>query len=237
MRIAICDDEPVMINNCRNMIDEIMEEYGFIGEFRSFHSGGDLLVNMKTTPLPFDLYILDIKMGPVDGIEVARHIRSTNLDAIIIFLTSYQERMPEAFDVQAFHYLLKPVSKEKLKSVFKKVFQYMEDKKILYYFKLGKNLYSVPYRHIYYFESDKRKIKIMTANDDYYYYDTISNIQKILGESTFTRTHVAYFINMEYVRSFDGKAVTLENGVHIPVSKRYVDSFNRNFMKFVNRRI
>jgi DNA-binding LytR/AlgR family response regulator len=208
MLIAICDDEQVILKDITIMVDEIMDEYGCVGEIRKFNN----------------------------GIEVAKRIRDFDKEAVIIFLTSYQEWMPEAFDVQAFNYLLKPIDRKKLEEVFKKIFNYLSDRKVIFYFKQGNKLYSIPYKNIYYFESDKRKIKIVTDKGEYYYYDTISNIQKIVGEELFTRTHVSYFINMDYIRNFDGKDVILENGISIPVSKKFVELFNISFMKYLKKR-
>lgn len=237
MRIAICDDESVILNDIMLMVDEIIEEYGYIGEVYSFNSGEELLRNLQKDLVSSDIYILDINMQDMDGIEVAKKIRSCDKNAIIIFLTSSQEWMQDAFEVQAFNYLLKPIDKKKLEEIFKKILSYFLDRKVLYYFKEGKKLHSIPYKNIYYFESDKRKIKIATDKEEYYYYDTISNVQEIVGEELFTRTHVAYFVNMDYIRNFDGKDVSLENGISIPVSKKYVESFNINFMKYLKKRI
>jgi len=238
MVIAICDDEPIILNDIMLMVDEIIDEYGYTGQFYSFNSGEELLKNIEKDPIYFDIYILGISMKNINGIEVAKKIRHFDKDAIIIFLTGYQEWMSEAFDVQAFHYLLKPVDRKKLEVVFKKILNYLSDRKVVYYFKQGNKLHSIRYKNIYYFESDKRKIKIVTDNSECcYYYDTIYNVQKIVGEELFTRTHASYFINMDYIRNFDGKDVTLENGISIPVSKKYVESFNINFMKYLKKRI
>lgn len=236
MLIAICDDEQVILKDITIMVDEIMDEYGCVGEIRKFNNGKELLKNIKENQMPFEIYILDISMEDFNGIEVAKRIRDFDKEAVIIFLTSYQEWMPEAFDVQAFNYLLKPIDRKKLEEVFKKIFNYLSDRKVIFYFKQGNKLHSIPYKNIYYFESDKRKIKIVTDKGEYYYYDTISNIQKIVGEELFTRTHVSYFINMDYIRNFDGKDVILENGISIPVSKKFVELFNISFMKYLKKR-
>ena len=163
MVIAICDDEPIILNDIMLMVDEIIDEYGYTGQFYSFNSGEELLKNIEKDPIYFDIYILDISMKNINGIEVAKKIRHFDKDAIIIFLTGYQEWMSEAFDVQAFHYLLKPVDRKKLEVVFKKILNYLSDRKVVYYFKQGNKLHSIRYKNIYYFESDKRKIKIVTA--------------------------------------------------------------------------
>lgn len=235
MVIAICDDEPIILKDIIFMVEEIIDKYEYYGQIHSFNSGEELLRNIEKDLMSFNIYILDINMKDVNGIEVAKRIRHLDKYAIIIFLTGYQEWMPEAFDVQAFNYLMKPIDRKKLEIVFKKILYYLSDRKVMYYFKQGKKLHSIPYKNIHYFESDKRKIKTVTDNEDYYYYDNISNVQKIIGEELFVRTHVSYLINMDYIRNFDGKDVTLESGISIPVSKKFVESFNESFMKYLKK--
>jgi len=236
MQIAICDDEPVILNEVMFMIVDIIAKLGYEGKSWIFNSGVELLEKIEKQKFFYDIYILDINMHDINGIEVAKRIRDIDKNAIIVFLTSYQEWMPEAFDVQAFNYILKPIERKKIEVIFKKCFDYLDDRKILYYFKQGNKLFSIPYKDIYYFESEKRRIKIVTATSNYYYYDTISNVQKSTGEELFTRTHTSYLINMDYIRKFDGKCVQLENALEVPVSKKYVEPFNNNFMQYLKRR-
>ena len=153
MRIAICDDEQIILNATMFMIEEIIDECGYIGELYNFNSGKELLKSLEEDLIFYDIYILDINLNDINGIEVAKRIRESDNNAIIIFLTSHRGWMEEAFDVQAFHYLIKPIDRKKLEGVFKKIVNYFSDRKILYYFKQGKKLYSIPYKNIYYFES------------------------------------------------------------------------------------
>ncbi len=236
MQVAICDDEPIILNKTMFMFNDIIDEYGYDVQAHSFNSGVELLKTIEKDHNFYEIYILDIDMCDINGIEVAKRIRNIDKNAIIIFLTSYQEWMPEAFDVQAFHYILKPIERKKIEALFMKCLYYLEDRKILYYFKQGNKLVSIPYKDIYYFESEKRRIMIVTTRSNYYYYDTISNLQKNIGEELFTRTHTSYFINMDYIRKFDGKCVQLGNGLEVPVSKKYVEVFNNNFMKYLKKR-
>ena len=236
MQVAICDDEPIILNKTMFMFNDIIDEYDYDVQAHSFNSGRKLLKTIEKDHNLYEIYILDIDMYDINGIEVAKRIRNIDKNAIIIFLTSHQEWMPEAFDVQAFHYILKPIERKKIEALFMKCLCYLEDRKILYYFKQGNKLFSIPYKDIYYFESEKRRIKIVTTISNYYYYDTISNLQKNIGEELFTRTHTSYFINMDYIRKFDGKCVQLENGLEVPVSKKYAEVFNNNFMKYLKKR-
>lgn len=236
MQIAICDDEKIILNEVAFMIRDIITEYGYDVKTFSFSSGEELLKKVEEEKVLYQIYVLDINLCDINGIEIAKRIRNIDKNAIIIFLTSYQEWMPDAFEVQAFNYILKPIERKKIEELIKKCLSYLNDRKVLYYFKQGNKLFSVPYNEIYYFESEKRKVNVVTASSNYDYYDTISNIQKKLGEEIFVRTHASYFINMDYIRKFDGKFIYLSNGKELPVSKTYIESFNKNFIEYLKKR-
>ena len=83
----------------------------------TFATGEEMLEVQST----FDISFLDVEMREISGMDVANHIRQEeqgNTKSIIIFVTGYEKYMNSAFDVSAFHYLLKPIDEEKFRSVF-----------------------------------------------------------------------------------------------------------------------
>ncbi len=112
MKIAICDDE---IEICRQ-IKEFIERLEAGCPIALYASGEELLAAADS----FDIIFLDIQMGGMDGIAAAREIRRRNADVVLIFITGIREAVFEAFDVSAFHYLLKPVNEEKFGEVFRR---------------------------------------------------------------------------------------------------------------------
>lgn len=82
-----------------------------------------MLDHLKKEADVFQIYLLDVEMEVLDGFEVARFIREKDQEAIIIFITSHVEWMPEAFEVNAFHYLIKPIDELKVKQVLTKAME------------------------------------------------------------------------------------------------------------------
>lgn len=124
------------------------------------------------------LYILDIDMEEINDIELAKKIREVQKDAIIIFLTSYEKWVMDAFDVQAFNCILKSMNKSKIEEVLKKCFNYLKESTTLYYFQNGKRIITIKYKDIYYFENQKRKVRIATNDVDHYYYDSLDKVEE-----------------------------------------------------------
>ena len=100
LNIAICDDEKAI----REQINELIEKEK-VGICLDLYETGDALL---ATDKKFDIVFLDIQMDGTDGIETAKRLRQRDEDTILIFITGIREYVFEAFDVAAFHYLLKP---------------------------------------------------------------------------------------------------------------------------------
>ena len=116
LSIAVCDDEVIECCNMAKRIKKIMEEMKIPCIIRQFRSGGELLQALES----FDIVFLDIIMQELDGMKTAQIFREKAFDNILIFVSSSREYVFEAYDVEAFQYLLKPVEGRKLKSVLQK---------------------------------------------------------------------------------------------------------------------
>ncbi len=117
MKVAICDDEIL----CRARVLDIAEEYAEQRKDRNItfdvFSDPEQLLSASKEQGEYDIYILDIVMPGMNGIQLGEQIRNTNRDSKIIFLTSSEEYAIESFRVRAFHYLLKPIDKDAFFSV------------------------------------------------------------------------------------------------------------------------
>ena len=116
LSIAVCDDEVVECCNMARKIKDILEEMKIPCIVRQFWSGEKLLQALEG----FDIVFLDIIMRDLDGMKTAQIFRKKAFDKILIFVSSSREYVFEAYDVEAFQYLLKPVDEGKLKRVLQK---------------------------------------------------------------------------------------------------------------------
>ena len=103
MKIAVCDDDKAAREHIVSLVKKQIQD----AEIMTFATGEEMLKAQKN----FDISFLDVEMGGLSGMDVANHIRQKeqgNTKSIIIFVTGYEKYMNQAFDVSAFHYLLKP---------------------------------------------------------------------------------------------------------------------------------
>lgn len=114
LRIAICDDEEKTLIQTAALLDAYLRSHpGLHGQVETFRSGSALLARVEDAG-GFDLYVLDILMPELDGIDTGRRLRALGEGGEIVYLTSSNDFAADSYDVRAFFYLLKPVKEEKL---------------------------------------------------------------------------------------------------------------------------
>jgi DNA-binding LytR/AlgR family response regulator len=114
LRIAICDDEEKQLDQTAAMLNAYLQTHpNLSGQVEMFQSGGALLRYLENED-GFDLYVLDILMPELNGIETGRRLRALGKGGEIVYLTNSNEFAADSYDVRAFFYLLKPVEKTKL---------------------------------------------------------------------------------------------------------------------------
>lgn len=114
LRISICDDEEKQLDQTAALLDTYLRSHpGLHGQVETFRSGGALLARAEDAG-GFDLYVLDILMPGLSGIETGRRLRALGDGGEIIYLTHSNDFAADSYDVRAFFYLLKPVEEEKL---------------------------------------------------------------------------------------------------------------------------
>jgi len=230
MDIAICDDEKNLRENLSDMIKEQYEDCNV-----DLYDSGNALLNTNKN---YDIYFLDIQMAGIDGMKTAEQIRANQKntsESIIIFITAFQEYMNKAFDVKAFHYLVKPIDKNKFKSVFlRAVSDYTRanenaDKHIL--IKTGSVYNKILLGDIFYFESQGKKIIAHSKNGAMEYYGKMQEIEKILGDSFF-RCHRCYIVNMDHITRYSATSIQLSNGDDILLAQKKFQEFVKIYMQF-----
>jgi DNA-binding LytR/AlgR family response regulator len=232
MEIAICDDCLDVIGTLEEIITDCFKT---IGNYNcdAYLSGEELLAVIAGDEQRYQMYVLDIEMKELDGIELAHRIRAKNMNSIIIFITNHKELMQSVFEVNAFHFLVKPIEFEKAKQVFLKAIYALKIGKLVFQYKIRKAVYSIFYTQIILFESYKRKITIYTENDTCDFYGSLNDIIDEVNHQVFVQVHKSYIVNMNYIKYMEREAIVLFNGQRICVTKKYHKTFNDAYSNFI----
>lgn len=228
LSIAVCDDEIIECCNMEKRIKKIIEEMKIPCIIRQFRSGGELLQALES----FDIVFLDIMMPEMDGMKTAQLFRKKVSDKILIFVSSSREYVFEAYDVEAFQYLLKPVEDRKLKSVLQKAVLKTERRSqefiIVSSQRQKKKLFL---DDIYYFEIKGRIVDAHGPEGIFTYYEQMGELENKLQDKGFFRCHKSYLVNLKYVDGYNRQEAILENGERIVIAKRRYEDFCQEVLK------
>ncbi len=222
LSIAVCDDEMIECCNLSNKIKAILDERDIPCIIRRFFNGEALLQEYDH----FDILFLDILMQGLDGMETARLFRQKASDKILIFISSSREYVWEAYDVEAFHYLVKPLEEQKLRAVLQRAVQKTATHPREYLIiRRERQHEKIFLDDIYYFEIRGRRIDVHGAGKIFTYYEQIHVLEDRLRDKGFFRCHKSYLINLNQVASYNRQEVLLDSGERIPIAKRRYDGF------------
>lgn len=223
--IAVCDDDDSFTVLAESEIGRILNSHHILHRIARFTSGPGLLAAGS-----FDLVFLDIEMSGMDGMELARTVRSRGEKCLLIFLTSYSKYVLSAFDVEAYHYLLKPVNPQKLEEVLLRSTASITEKKQSYYtMRTEKGGFRIPFCNILYFEVLGRRISVHTHKDTFSFNGRLEEVEGLVPE-TFYRCHRSYLVNLSCVCRYEHNDLLLVSGDKIPLSRRKTSEFGKLFL-------
>lgn len=230
MNIAVVDDEKIIREQLKGLIDK--HQAGFYTDI--YGTGEEMLATGKQ----YDVIFLDIQMAGMNGIETARMLRKQSEDAVLIFVTGVKDYVFEAFDVAAFHYLLKPIEENKFMEVFDRAVKEAKKRKERgqeqFFVKTKNRNITLKQRDILYVESRGRKAEIHTAGEVIEIYAAMAELESQLGGS-FYRCHRGYLVNMAHITEYGNDSISLSNGESIYMAKERYNEFVKEYMRYLRK--
>ncbi len=234
MRVCYCEDEAAQAKLFKNQVDKWAIENGTNVRMDIYESAEEFL--FKTDAVAYDLIFLDISMKSMSGMELARRIRERDNNTVIVFVTSDPGYVFEGYEVNAYRYLLKPVSETKLVEILEAVStrenQTQEESIIL---KLAGENYRLKLSDIMYVEAQGHYINIVKADGETLslksgFSDVLKRINET-GEHCVT-AHRSYAVNVSKISSIGRSECHLSDGTTIPVSRSAYKDLNDKFIKY-----
>ena len=228
MRIAICDD----IKEFREQIKSSINSYNAMFEIVEYSNGSQLVQSKEQ----YDLIFLDIEMPEMDGMTVARKLREQKNEVPIVFLTSHEELVYNAFEVKAFRFLRKPVDRKELSRTLQALEQEITRTEMIMITQKGK-LREIPLRTVLYLEA---------YGDGTYIYDIFGNVyesleqlkvwESKLQDKYFYRIHKSLIVALEHVKGVENDIVKLgEKEVSLKIARRSVGEFKKSYLEYIDK--
>ena len=236
MRICFCDDEASTRSQFERMAAAWAEQRGEAAELQLYNSAEQLLFEVgqpEAQELAFDLILLDIQMGGMDGITLARQLRAQDKRVTRAVLTAAREYVCEGYEVQAVRYLLKPMQQEKVFELLDLARQNLQEQPslILNCADEKKKLYLSQIAAI---EAQGHYLIFHTTTGQLQQKASLSSLAGHLGDS-FVMSHRSFYVNLAHLLRISRTECTLDTGLTVPVSRGAYKNLNEQFILYYRK--
>lgn len=222
LNIAVLDDEDMYIDRVCKITEKCMKQMEMDYEICIYKSGREVLEELKNDRY-FDVYLLDMKLPDMDGLEVAKQIRRRFSEPILIYISHYLEYCPKVFELKTHRYIMKTTLEEDLPEAYQtmlEVFQERKRRDNRYYMAANySGLEKIFYRDIYFLRKNKKYVDIVHK-------DGVTSVRMSLGAmleelngEEFLMIERSYIVNMDHVKSLKDSELLITNKETLPVSR------------------
>lgn len=233
MYIAVCDDKKDELDTLLALLDACQAERNVSPRRKAFQSAVELMECAQQER--FTLYLLDVMMPWTNGLECARELRRFDDAAEIIFLSTSPGFAYESYGVRAYHYLLKPVERERLFALLDQLYRREQECQDALTLKTGTTIVRVPYTQISYAEVMSKHVTFHLADGDAR--EVAGSLKDyeslLLSRPEFMKVHRSYIVNMLQVEELSSGQLKTFSGKAIPVSRLLYPQLQKDYMSLL----
>lgn len=230
LHIAIVDDEQAH----RDILSEYIRQWAAKARAETdikTYTSGEAFYFAWSDDQSCDVVFLDIMMGGTNGVSLAKTLREKGTPITIIFTTGIPDYMQEGYEVEALHYLLKPLQKEKVWQCLEKCRERLEKQQSFVLLPAQEGLIRIAADDVLCAEAMGHCCILTCAAGTYEIKTGIQQLHRKLSEhGNFPFCHRSYLVNIQKISKITKTDLLLEGGCSVPVSRRMYDAINRQFI-------
>lgn len=224
IHIAICDDSAADREYVSRMVQHWSAQVGAVIKSTEYTSAENFLFRAEDGERT-DILLLDIEMGTMDGVTLAKKLRRDNETMQIVFITGYSDYIAEGYEVSALHYLMKPVKEDKLFSVLNRAVEKLSKNEKILQFQLSGETVRIPIYQIRYADVSGNYVTVHAASD--------VTVKMTLGEleteldDRFHRVGRSAIVNLGCISRVTKTDIFLNDATTIPLPRGAYEGVNR----------
>ena len=229
-RVAIVDDSTTDAEFVQGILNSWAEQRQANIQAEVFPSAEAFLFRYAEDK-DWDILLLDIEMGAMDGVTMAKRVRQDNEAVQIVFITGYSDYIAEGYEVAALHYLMKPVKQDKLFAVLDRAVASIQKIERVILLPVGGEMLRLPISQVQYVEAFSHTVAIITGTGTIQVKMPISDVEKLLGEE-FIRCHRSYLVGLKHIARLSKTEVILDSGKTLPLSRGAAPLVHKAFISY-----
>ena len=198
-----------------------------------FHEAEEFLKQLSAGQ-SFDLVILDVFLDDQNGFEIARMLREQENPISILFISSSEEYLRDGYSVQPVQFLIKPIDYKALGEALLIDLRSQQSCEQRIYVQVGEQTIALYVNQILYVEIMNHTLSIHTKDDVISLRATLTMFESMLPRQYFCRCHNSYIVNLQEISSISRTVASLNNGITLPIGRKYYDSFQQAFIRSIN---
>lgn len=245
LNIAIVEDEKAHAAVLTHFLEAWAQERNVAYSIREFPNAAAFLFEWEQNQA-WNALFFDIQMPGINGMELAKRVRSENRRVSIVFVTGITDYLLQGYEVEALHYLIKPVDTEKIDCCMERIltrYREQEGEKVILTEarelvdgqRGGRVTLRLLPEDILYIEAFAHNTELYTREKHYFVSDSISAWRERLPKETFCSCHRSYLVNLFHVVRLEKASIVLDDGRHVPLSKKSYRDVNQAFIRYYSR--
>jgi len=218
--VAICDDDKELTVHIEEIVYMISREQGIDVDVDVYWNGKNLADDIVDGER-YDIIYLDIEMKEENGIDAARRLRQVDQTVLIIYVSSYEAYAIETFELRPFRFVVKPICMGKFREATIAAIREIQRYDTFFHYQFDKMHRRILLKKIIYFESNKRKVTIVSENGAEEMYGKLNELEEELKNSKihFLRIHQSYLVSYLYVKEVAYDSIVLTDNTKLPISE------------------
>jgi DNA-binding LytR/AlgR family response regulator len=233
LKVAICDNDANELNKISDLVS-IYENFTLF----TYQNPQKLSQDISAGKV-FDIFLLDIVMDNINGLELANQIREKDGQAVIIFLTSFDKYALSAYGVRASQYLLKPIDPELLYRELNIIQDNLEQRRqLLFPLKTSTGFMGIPFHKITHCRMENRRLVCALSDGQEAKTQTlripfIKSVHMLTNDMRFLQPHISFLVNLDYVSCIKEQDLVLADGTLIPIAQNSYSMVKNRYMEYV----
>lgn len=231
MKIVICEDEQFQRDLIKETLSIWCGDNKIPCQIIEYENSEELLFR-KEEHWDADLYILDIEMPGMNGMELARKIRVKDREVGILFVTGYENYVFEGYEVNAIAYLLKPYQQDRFFSCMNDMQERLANQRKFLMMGSNENQQKIYIEDILYLESDDHKVRVITKNGEIIHRESLEKLKNQLPQDEFCQCHRSYLVHLTLMKRIRKNEVELVDETKVPIARGKWQVLNEAYLNY-----